>query len=470
MPTRRQILCTGAAAAAAVSAGAATTAPLLAAVPELRIQSARYALQGETATEGLVSLAPDAPPPVLRMRQGMAFETDVTNTLPDYTAMHWHGIRVPNAMDGVPYLTQIPIGQGERYRYAFTPEDAGTYWYHPHCMTMDQMGRGLTGLLVVEEAEDPGFDTEIALNLRDFRLGRDGALLDAQWSARGAARAGTHGALMTANWQTAPLYTAPAGGLVRLRLAATDPTRIYRLYLEPVEGQNTPVEGRVIALDGHPVREAPPWPTPKAPLPLSPGQRADIALKMPAEEGREVLLITDRPGKPRLLARLRAEGADRGRALAEIKPLAPNPLSEPDLASARVEEFVFGWTPEKSLANNGVCGTLGYTFWSINRIPYPGDAATGAGPLATLRLGQSYVLRLRNESPNAHPIHLHGLTFRPLRSNQRAITSNWTDTALLLSGETLDVALVADNPGDWAFHCHIIEHQKTGLAGFIRVA
>ena len=97
-----------------------------------------------------------------------------------------------------------------------------------------------------------------------------------------------------------------------------------------------------------------------------------------------------------------------------------------------------------------------------------GDAAEGVGPLATFRMGESVVLRLRNESPNNHPLHLHGLVFKPLRSNKRALAPHWTDTVLLEREETVDIAFVADNPGDWAFHCHVIEHQKTGLAGYIR--
>ncbi|MEM8625593.1 MAG: multicopper oxidase family protein [Pseudomonadota bacterium] len=467
MITRRQFLGTSAIGASLGIGGMA--APLLAAVPELRIQPARYPLL-DGMTEGLVSLSPDAPPPVLRTAQGARYEVDVTNTLPDYTAMHWHGIRLPNEMDGVPYLTQFPIGQGETFRYAYASEDAGTFWYHPHCMTMDQMALGLTGILIVDEAEDPGFDSEVALNLRDFRLDGNGQPREQQWTARGAARAGSFGSLMTANWEVEPRYAAPAGGLLRLRLAATDPTRIYRIFLRPVEAGGDAVEGRVIAMDGHPLREALPWPTEDAPLFLAPGQRADLAIKMPAEEGREFLVMTDRPGQPRVLARLVAEGADAGRDLAEIAPLPANPVAEPDLDNALLEEFVFGWSPEDLVPNNGLCGTLGYTFWSINRKPWPGDAETTTGPLATLKLGQSYVLRLRNESPNDHPIHLHGLVFRPIRSNRREIPSNWTDTALLLSGEAMDIALVADNPGDWAFHCHIIEHQKTGLAGYLRVA
>jgi len=463
--TRRQTLALGGATGAATLFGTATWRGLSAAPSDteiLRIQQASAEIVPGFTTNGLISTRPDGPPPVIRMRQGAPFAARVENATAEYTAMHWHGLRVPNAMDGVPYLTQFPIAGGERFDYAFTPQDAGTYWYHPHCMTLDQMALGLTGMIVVEEAVDPGFDGEVALTLKDFRLDDTGRLLDL-WTARGAARGGTMGTVMTANWAQDALHGAPAGGLVRLRVVATDTARIYRLFVPGAVGQ-------VIALDGHPLVS--PWPVPAsedAALELSPGQRADIALRMPSGEGEVLDVMTAAPGAPRRLARLRAEGSDLRRDLAALSRLPPNPLSEPDLGNARLEEFVFGWTPEGDLPNNGVCGTLGYTFWSINRVPWAGDAAEGTGPLATLRLGESVVLRLRNESPNAHPIHLHGLTFRALRSNRREVSGHWTDTALLLREETLDVALVADNPGDWAFHCHVIEHQKTGLAGYLRV-
>ncbi|MEM6577914.1 MAG: multicopper oxidase family protein [Pseudomonadota bacterium] len=429
---------------------------------ELEVRHARYSLVPGSHTEGLVSTLPDAPPPVLRMRRNEVYVAGVTNRLDDFTSMHWHGLRLDNAMDGVPYLTQIPMGRDERYEYRLTSPDAGTFWYHPHCMTMDQMALGLTGILIVEEDEDPGFDTDIPLNLRDFRLNGQGEWLDL-WTARGAARGGTFGTVMTTNWQSEPVYNAPSGGLVRLRLAATDTTRVYKLFVPDAEAQ-------IIALDGHPLAQPMTMPrTEDAALLVGPGQRADIAIQMPSSEGQSVTVMTDAPGPARVLATIRANGADAGRSLAEVKALPANPVPEPDLEKARLEEFVFGWTPEGDLPNNGLCGTLGYTFWSINRIPWPGDAAENVGPLATFKLGESVVLRLRNESPNDHPIHLHGLAFRPLRSNKRQFFGNWTDTILLERDEVVDVAFVADNPGDWAFHCHVIEHQKTGLAGFIRV-
>ncbi|MEM6634560.1 MAG: multicopper oxidase family protein [Pseudomonadota bacterium] len=429
---------------------------------EIDIRDARFSfLEGKTTT-GLVSTRPDGPPPVIRMPRNTRVPAGVTNRLQDYSTMHWHGLRLDNKMDGVPYLTQFPIGQDERFEYELFSPDAGTFWYHPHCMTMDQMALGLTGILIVEEDEDPGFDAEIPLNLRDFRLDGEGQWLDL-WTARGAARGGTFGTVMTTNWRIEPRYEAPTGGLVRLRVAATDTTRVYKLFMP--DG-----EAKLIALDGHPL----PQPidlatTEEAPVILGPGQRADIAVRMPGSEGQEATLLTDAPGPARVLARLVSRGASRARSLADLRPLPPNPVPEPDLGAARMEEFVFGWSPEGDLPNNGLCGSLPYTFWSINRTPWPGDAVQGVGPLATFRKNESVVLRLRNESPNDHPIHLHGLAFRPIRSNKRRLPPYWTDTVLLLREETVDIAFVADNPGDWAFHCHVIEHQKTGLAGYLRV-
>ncbi|WP_300071908.1 multicopper oxidase family protein [uncultured Ruegeria sp.] len=434
---------------------------LAAGTQELVIQPASFALRDQV-TDGMVSLSPGAPPPVLYGRQGEVMRLSVRNTLTDYTAMHWHGLRIANEMDGVPYLTQMPMGQNEVFQYEFTPPDAGTYWYHPHCMTMEQMAHGLTGVMVIAEPEDPGFDSEQVINLRDFRLDDDGAFLPA-YTQRGAARAGTFGNVHTANWLQQPVYDHAAGGLVRLRVVNTDTTRIYKLHLEGAEA-------RIIAWDGHPADVEIPLPSADTPLLVGSGQRVDFAVAMPEGEGQTVALMAKLPGQPpRAMARLHAVGATVARNLRDLKPLAANPVAKPDLANAELHEFVFGWTPEGGVPNNGFCGSLGYNFWSINRKPWPGDAAQGAGPLATLELGKTYVLRLRNESPNLHPIHLHGLAFVPLKSNQRQLPPQMTDTMLLLKDEVVEIALVADNPGDWAFHCHVIEHQKTGLTGFIRV-
>ncbi|SLN22889.1 Copper resistance protein A precursor [Roseovarius albus] len=447
----------GTACLARASQGAATSI-----AHDLTIQPASYQF-GAEPTQDLVSLSPDAPPPVIYGRQGVPLRLAVKNTLHDYTAMHWHGMRIENQMDGVPYLTQLPIGQDETFVYEFTPPDAGTYWYHPHCMTMSQMAHGLTGALIIEEANDPEFDADQVVNLRDFRINDDGSLLPS-YTARGAARAGTFGNVQTANWQHSPSYDHPCGGLIRLRVLNTDTTRIYKLHLDTTDA-------RIVAWDGHPVNIDLKLPSPDDPMLLGPGQRVDFAIKMPTREGQFVSLLAKFPGAPaRAMTQLRSVGVDLKRDLHDLPALPQNPLAIPDLGAAQIHEFIFGWSPEGTAPNDGYCGSLGYTFWSINRTPWLGDAVEGTGPLATLDYGRSYILRLRNESPNLHPIHLHGLAFVPLRSNLRNLPPLFTDTLLLLKDEVVDIALVADNPGDWAFHCHVIEHQKTGLAGYIRVA
>ena len=472
MWSRRDVVAAGLAGAGAVGSGAVlaeylTSRDVLASETPadiiLQPQRLAYSILPGTTTQGMMSYAPAGPAPVLRMKQDEVFTADLVNGLEEATTIHWHGLRIPNAVDGVPFLTQPYVYAKERFRYRFTPPDAGTFWYHPHCNTLEQMGKGLTGLLIVEEPEDPGFDQDLALNLRDFRLGGDGQFIR-QFKPRQAARGGTLGTVMTTNWEIEPRYEVPSGGLLRLRLAATDVTRVYRIKIEGSE-DSMPVEAQVIALDANPV----PRPFPLTLYPLGAGQRMDLAVKLPAEEGRSLRVITESGAGPRLLAELITTGTDRKRDPAELKPLPTNPVQEPDLANAETIPFTFSWSAEKS-GMESICGTLGYTFWAINRVPWPGDVPDPGGPLARLKQGRSYIFRLINETPNSHPIHLHGMSFKLLRSNKRKLMPLVTDTALLQPQETMEVALVADNPGDWVFHCHVIEHQKSGLTGYVRVA
>jgi FtsP/CotA-like multicopper oxidase with cupredoxin domain len=90
--------------------------------------------------------------------------------------------------------------------------------------------------------------------------------------------------------------------------------------------------------------------------------------------------------------------------------------------------------------------------------------------LAELKLGKSYIFELENLTPHAHPIHIHGHTFTFVSSNKRKLPPHKCDTIVLLPRERLEVALVADNPGSWMFHCHLLEHQETGMMGYVHVA
>lgn len=413
-------------------------------------------LTGKGPTRGVMTYGDAEIPPVLRMRRGEAFALRLDNRLDEPTTIHWHGLRIDNKMDGVPFLTQPYVYGGDGFDYAFTPPDAGTFWYHPHCNTLEQMGRGLAGLIVVEDPADPLFDAEIVLNLRDWRLGGDGQFI-AQFKPRDAARAGTFGTVRTTNWRQSPQYDAPAGGLVRLRLAATDVTRILALQVEGAEAT-------VIALDGNPAATR----FALDHLLIGPGQRLDLALRMPDMEGAVAALKDLRGTKPATLATFRATGASLKRDARDLPLLSQNPLPEPDLSAATEIPFILSASAEER-PKDGICGSLGYNFWAINKVPWADDTGDPTAPLAEMKAGRTYIFNVENPTPQVHPLHLHGLVFRPMNSNKQAIRPHFSDTYLILPDEKVQLALVADNPGDWVFHCHIIEHQKTGMTSYVRV-
>lgn len=464
MLSRRTLLKAGAVAGAygaglAIAGGfrAASAAPIT-----LTARETQALLKGDQPTRGIMSWNAasgneGAQPPTLRLKKGQPFAARLVNQLKEPTTIHWHGLRIDNRMDGVPFLTQPYVYTNETFDYAFTPPDAGTFWYHPHCNTLTQMGRGMTGLLIVENPADPAFDHEVVLNLRDWRLGNDGQFID-PFKPRDAAKAGTYGTYRTANWQDNPVHDAPAGGIVRVRIAMTDVTRLYSFGLDGAEAM-------VIALDGNPVAE---------PFALDrylagPGQRIDLALRMPETEGAVATLTNYRTSPAYPLARFRAVSASLKRDLRDVKALAPNPVIEPVIRDAEVVPLELTATAEGAPPKDSFCGSLGYNFWAINKTPWSGDTPDPMAPLAEMKLGRTYILRLANRTPHAHPIHLHGMSFKVLSSSQGAVRPIFTDTYLIQPDEVAELGLVADNPGDWVIHCHIIEHQKTGMTAFLRV-
>ncbi len=459
--TRRTILKGLAASACGFGlGGAASLASSALGAPEpriLRTAKVQASLVEGRATRDVLTYGEDGMPPVLRMRKGVPFAARLVNEIDDPTTIHWHGLRVPNKMDGVPFMVQPYVYTGDHFDYAFTPPDAGTFWYHPHCNTLMQMGHGLTGVVVVESADDPQFDAEVVLNLRDWRLGGDGQFI-AQFRPRDAAKSGTFGTVRTANWLQQPRYDAPSGGLVRLRVAITDVTRIYSFRMRGADAT-------VIAIDGNPV----PRRFPLDLLQLGPGQRLELAVRMPRDEGAVASLEDARGTKTTTLATLRSVGASLDRDVRDLAPLEPNPVAQVDVAAARHIGLALSATAE-NVAADSICGSLGYSFWAINKVPWPGDTPDPTAPLAELKLGESYVFDIVNLTPRAHPIHLHGMSFTVLSSSTREVQPLVSDTYLVQPDEKVQLGFVADNPGDWLLHCHIIEHQKSGMTSYVRVA
>lgn len=173
------------------------------------------------------------PAPTIRCRQGQEVTIRFTNKLSEPTTIHWHGLRIPIEMDGVPFLSQPPIMPGETFVYRFTPPDAGTFWYHPHMNSVKQLGMGLVGLIIVEEVVPVEFDEEHELMLKHWHLDKQG-----QWKdlmiPRLSARMGTPGEWSSVNGTHEPTYTLKANATTRLRIANVDNTITYPIAIEGV--------------------------------------------------------------------------------------------------------------------------------------------------------------------------------------------------------------------------------------------
>jgi len=409
----------------------------------------------------------------LRFRQGDTARIIVANRLPVATTVHWHGLRVPNAMDGVPEVTQPPIRPGKDFAYEFALPDAGTYWYHPHLSSYEQVARGLYGVLIVEERDPIAVDRDVAWVLSDFRLNRNAAQRDDFDNLMDLTHAGRIGNTVTLNGRFTlrdGRFTVRSGERIRLRLVNTAVARIFAVRFDG----HAP---RVIALDGQPVE-------PHVPendrIVLAPGMRVDVVLDCLHAPGSHhaVIDLSDPRGELRLLTIAYDDSAPlRPQAPSTSIALKPNSLPEPDIARAQRHAIVFEGGAMGSLRVAEFQGerlplsTLvrqHQLAWTINGIAVKQPLHK---PILTLGRGSHNVLAMRNETAWPHPIHLHGHVFRVIARNGRPTHyREWADTVLMAPRESVDVAFVADNPGDWMFHCHILAHQAGGMMGLIRVA
>jgi FtsP/CotA-like multicopper oxidase with cupredoxin domain len=408
------------------------------------------------------------PGPEMRVRQGERLRVKVTNQLKEETTVHWHGLRVPNAMDGVPHLTQKPIAPGETFTYEFDVPDAGTYWYHPHQRGFEQVGRGLYGPLIIEEREPVKVDRDIVWVLDDWRLLKDAQISDDFGNLHDISHNGRLGNTVTINGRDPDALHVRTGERVRIRLINAANARIFGLNF----ASHNP---KIIALDGQPVE---PFEPGNGMIVLGPAMRVDIILDMTEKPG-ERFIVTDNFYK-RLKYRLVniVYGPEPLRNAVPDTPitLTANVLPEPDLKSAKRHEIRFnggmmggmmmGSDPgsRKNMMNMMREGKV----WFIN-----GVAASGhvMDPIITLAKGSSYILAMQNDTAWHHPIHLHGHSFRVVsRNGNPAPRREWQDTVLMAPRENVEIAFVADNPGSWMFHCHILEHMAGGMMGVIRVA
>lgn len=404
------------------------------------------------------------PGPALRYRQGEELRVLLDNGLAEPTSVHWHGIRLPNAMDGVPHVTQPPVEPGETFEYVFELPDAGTYWYHSHLNGPEQLGRGLVGALIVEEPEVYPVDRDIAWLLDDWRLTQTGEIADDFHNLHDVSHAGRIGNTVTINGRLPHVMDVLPGERIRLRLMNAANGRVFGLTFDEL-----PVH--VIALDGQPVQPHTPE---DGRVVLGPGMRADLVIDYPLEADRS-LVVRDAFYQDReyQLMAFATTGEPARDAEPDVPPpaLPANSVPEPDLDGAETQEIVFGGGMMGGMGREQMMGMMREGMaWTVNGKPVASPEAHDHEPLFTLRQGQSCRISFRNETRWHHPIHLHGHHFRVLERNGREEPHQpLRDTMLMNPQDTVEVAFVAEEPGDWMLHCHVAEHQAGGMMGMFRV-
>jgi len=451
--------------ASSVALALAPQASFSQSVKMLRAAPARQPLAGAGHPDTAVWAYNGAVPgPELRFRQGERLRIAVENALGVDSTVHWHGIRLPNAMDGVPHLTQPPIAaNGGRFLYEFDLPDAGTYWYHPHLGSPEQVGRGLYGALIVEEREPPAVDRDVVWVLSDWRLDRGARSVEDFRSFMDASHAGRIGNTVTVNGAVRDTFAVRAGERIRLRLINASNARIYGLAFEG----HSPL---VIALDGHPT---PPHAAER--VVLGPGMRADLILDCIGSPG-SAHRVVDGFYRQRAYELLKLQYGSEAPVRASFAPaprLPGNPLSRPQLARAERHRIVFGGGMMGGPMGGGMMSGMSGEdmqhglFWTVNARPVPEH---DHAPLLKLAIGKSYALELVNDTAWHHPIHLHGHVFTIVSRNGRPVErEQWGDTVLLDPRTRAEIAFVADNPGDWMLHCHVLEHQTSGMMAVVRV-
>lgn len=401
----------------------------------------------------------------IRIRHGETIAATIKNSLEVPTAVHWHGIRLPNAMDGVAGLTQPAIEPGDSFQYEFTPPDSGTYWYHSHVNAYEQVGRGLYGPLIIEEATPPTVDRDLVWMIDDWRLRDDASISEDFGSGHDRSHAGRIGNVPTVNGRFRDIIKVSKGERLRLRLINASNARNFALSF----GDLTP---SVIAIDGQPVE---PY-TQTEPVIIGAAGRVDLIIDMNGEPGSRMPVVDSFYRESfDLTSFVYEDKALRDSPLQASLKLAPASLPEPDLSQPinqdiTIEGGAMGglrqakldgkWMGLREIAQQGYVWAINDVIGNKLRMP----------PLIDTKRGTSIKLTIQNRTAFPHPMHLHGHHMKQLSIDGTALPRpRWVDSPLLLPNQTMEFAFVADNPGEWLFHCHALEHHAAGLGALVRI-
>jgi FtsP/CotA-like multicopper oxidase with cupredoxin domain len=409
MVSRRDVIAGGAAAAAAWSISPARAQQKPSAVGMTLHARGGPASAAEAGPAWRFGYEGTVPGPTLRAKQGEEVHVRIVNELPEPTSVHWHGVRLPSTMDGVPGLSQPAIEPGASFDYRFRPPDAGTFCYHAH--PASQADGGLYGALIVEEREPVDADREIVLVL-------------------GMPDAAHPHAPTLVNGVLQPEIAMQAGERVRLRLINATGMRGLSLKIQG----HTPW---IAAIDGQPIE---PFLPHEGRVGLAPGNRVDLFLDATASAGTTAAVVSGIRDEAPIARLVYQAGGPAPRPRRQPRPLPSNPLpARIDLKSALRADVTLG-----------------------------AGAGANAPPIFTASRGRVVNLALRNATGQPHVVHLHGHHFRLLDRLDEGWKPYWLDT--LVVGELGErIAFVADNPGKWLIESRMLDRSGGGTAVWFAV-
>jgi FtsP/CotA-like multicopper oxidase with cupredoxin domain len=391
------------------------------------------------------------PGPLIRTRVGDRLIVHFRNELDEPTTVHWHGVRVPIEMDGVPEISQPEVKKGESFTYDFVVRDAGLYWYHPHVMSAAQVGFGLYGALLVEDPDDGvGIDDQLTLVLSDIGFDAKGILEPADSGGSAGMVFGREGGYVLANGRHRPVLRARPGAPQRWRIVNAAKSRFFYLDLDgqpfTVIGADGGIQERAVTTDI---------------LLITPGERVDVIVAPKGKAGAPLSL--------RAMLYNRGYGSVEYRAVEEVltieftkeTPVIARPvtvtrtLPVPSVTGATVVDVVLTLPPMKN--NKSEFQVNGVPFWK-------------AKPFLA-KLGEKQLWIVKNESDWDHPFHLHGFFFSVIDEQGVPVRPlAWKDTVNVPMKSTVRLLVTFDErPGEWMFHCHILDHADGGLMGTVIV-
>lgn len=394
------------------------------------------------------------PGPRIEARVGDTVRVRFKNSLPEATTIHWHGVRVPAAMDGVPAV-QSPIAPGAEFTYEFTVPDSGTFWYHPHIRSDEQVERGLYGAFIVRGPNEPSTTSDRTVVLDDL-------LVDSNWQPTGfnemQAMVGRQGNLLLANGWAHPIAHSVRGGLHRFRFINAANARYFRLALPGHRLIQIGTDGGFLST-ARQVDE----------ILLVPGERADVLVVATGAANEAIEWKTLRYDRghgtgnlPDAVVFQLKHGGDAPITTPTI-PQTFMPISE--LPAATIQRTFK--LEESMMGGHGGHGSGGMgPVFSINGQVFP-DITPIVAKLETVEEWS-----IENTTEMDHPFHLHGFRFQITSIDGAAPGfTAWRDTLNVPADKTVKFRVrLETNPGKWMFHCHILEHAERGMMGELDVA